>query len=138
MNIEPHIYNELCSYTLAHAAPSFIHQHVVDAIHAQTCTACDRPLKLAFALVGLYLHIEKEFTGKQVQLVHTKLARRKQSWPVFLLPQSRGAITIKDVIAAPAGAARDRMIHQWCLSVWEAFCDQRPAIIKLLTEHQIL
>jgi len=98
----------------------------------------DKPIKLTFALVGLYLHIEKQFTGKQVQLAHMKLARHKQTWPVFSLPQSRGLITVKDVMAAPAGPERDRAILQWCNSIWEAFCDNQPLIVKLLTEHQIL
>jgi hypothetical protein len=138
MNIEQHVYDELCYYTLAHGDPSFIHQHVVDAFGAQTYNESDKPIKLTFALVGLYLRIEKQFTGKQVQLAHMKLARHKQTWPVFSLPQSRGLITVKDVMAAPAGPERDRMILQWCISIWEAFCDNQPLIVKLLTEHQIL
>ena len=138
MNVEHHTYDELCYYTLALGDPSFIHQHVVDAFGAQTSTETDKPIKLTFALVGLYLHVEKQFTGKQVQLAHMKLARHKQTWPVFPLPQTRGEITVNEVVAAPAGPERDRMIHHWCVSVWEAFCDNRPLVIKLLTEHQIL
>jgi len=30
----------------------------------------DKPIKLAFALASLYLHVENEFTGRQVQLAH--------------------------------------------------------------------
>jgi Family of unknown function (DUF5946) len=138
MSAEHDTYDELCCYTLALGDPSFIHQHVVDAFGAQASTETDKPIKLTFALVGLYLHVEKQFTGRQVQLAHMKLARHKQTWPVCPLPQTRGKITVSEVMAAPAGPERDRMIHQWCVSVWEAFGDNRPLITKLLAEHQIL
>ena len=38
-------------------------QHVVDAYAAQTARASTKPITLAFALVGLYLHLEKNQTG---------------------------------------------------------------------------
>jgi hypothetical protein len=33
-----------------------------------------------FGLVGLYLPIEKQFSGSQVQRVHKELGRRKREW----------------------------------------------------------
>jgi hypothetical protein len=130
-------FHELCYYTLAHGDPSFIHQHVVDALAAQSADEHDKPIKLAFALVGLYLHIERQFSGRQVQRVHMQLARQKQAWPLFALPADRGSITVAHVMAAPAGPERDAMIHQWCSSVWEAFRESRQAVIDLLREHGI-
>jgi len=59
-------YNELCCHTLSHDSADFIHQHVVDAFAAQDATTDDKPTRLAFALVGLYLHVEKRSFG-QVQ-----------------------------------------------------------------------
>jgi len=47
-------YDELACYTLAHPDPGFIHQNIVDAFGAQTATEADKPIKIAFALVGLY------------------------------------------------------------------------------------
>jgi len=57
---------ELCYSTLAHRDPSFIHQHVVDAFAAQNADEQTKLIKLTFALVGLYLHVETQFSGKQV------------------------------------------------------------------------
>ena len=131
-------YNELCYYTLAHADPSFIHQHVVDAFAAQHADELTKPIKLTFALVGLYLHVERKFSGKQVQRVHMALAQRKQPWPSFALPYDRGALTAADVLAVPAGAERDKAIHAWCASVWQAFRDCREAVVTLLRERQIV
>src|SRR6266404_5784085 len=114
-------YHEVCYYTLAHRDPSFIHQHVVDAFAAQHADEQTKPIKLTFALVGLHLHVEKQFSGREVQRVHMGLARRKRAWPSFALPHERGSMTVADVLAAPAGPERDKAIHAWCASVWEAF-----------------
>jgi hypothetical protein len=114
-------YHELCGYSLTHTDPSFLHQHVVDAFAAQTATASTKPITLTFALVGLYLHTEKNQTGKQVQRVHMLMARRRKNWPRFDLPVARGDVTVSDVMRAPAGPARDAMIDRWCASVWAAY-----------------
>src|SRR5215469_7797986 len=87
-------YNELACYTLLHADPAFLHQHIVDAFGAQLADEHDKPIRPAFALLGLYLYIEKGFTGKQVQRAHTLLAQRRKRWPTLDLPVRRGDVTI--------------------------------------------
>jgi hypothetical protein len=87
MNTEQDIYTELCFYTLAHGDPAFIHQHVVDAFAAQTSEQNDKPIKLTFALVGLYLHVERQFTGRQVQLAHMKLGHENSRGRFFRCPK---------------------------------------------------
>lgn len=129
-------YNELCCYTLGHGDPEFIHQHVVDAYAAQDATLNDKPIRLAFALVGLFLHVEREFTGREVQLAHMKLARIKQKWPEFTIPANRGSIDAMTVLNAPI-EERDAMIHEWCRSVWVAFSDQRDIVKRLLTTNGV-
>ena len=138
MNTGQDAYNELSYYTLAHGDAAFIHQHIVDAFAAQTANENDKPLKLTFALVGLYLHVEKQFTGRQIQLVHMKLGQTKQQWPIFSLPGNRGTFTVADVLAAPAGTERDEMIHRWCVSVWEAYSGNREVISSLLSRNKII
>jgi hypothetical protein len=130
-------YNELCCYTLAHGDPSFIHQHVVDAFFAQRADAQSKPIGVTMALVGLYLHVEKQFSGRQVQRAHMQLARRKRPWPAFAVPDERGSMTAIDVMAAPAGPERDRAIHAWCVSVWKSFDGNRQTIADFLRQHGI-
>ena len=130
-------YDELCCYTLAHGHPDFIHQHVVDARAAQMADAAVKPIAITFALAGLYLHLEKGFTGRQVQLAHMKMARAKHQWPSFALPDDRGAITPADVMRAPEGAARDAAIDAWCASVWSAYSASRDTIDTLLRQHGV-
>jgi hypothetical protein len=128
-------YHELCAYTLAHGDPAFIHQHVVDAFAAQTADEHTKPITLTFALIGLYLHVERHFTGKRVQQAHQYLARERRSWPSFALPQERGSPTALEVLARPAGVARDEAIHEWCEAVWEAFRDVHRQVFELWSTY---
>lgn len=130
-------YDELCYYTLAHGKPEFIHQYIVDAFAAQTADEQTKPIKLTFALIGLYLHVEKQVSGREVQLVHMRLARKKRSWPSFALPHDRGAMTAADVLAAPPGPERDRAIDRWCASVWNAFRGNRETVAALLHDGTV-
>ena len=136
-NGERDAYDELCAYTLTHGDPTFIHQHVVDAFAAQNATDTSKPIGVTFALAGLFLRIEKGFTGRQVQRVHMELARQKRDWPRFTLPADRGAITALDVMKAPEGPERDGAIEDWCQSVWTACSATRDQIITFLNEHGI-
>src|SRR5215510_16109212 len=106
-------YYELSYYTLAHRDPSFIHQHIVDAFTAQTVNKNTKPIAIYFALIGLYLSVEKGYTGREVQLAHMELAKRKRDWPTFDLPERRGDIRIADVLRKPEGEERDAMIRAW-------------------------
>ncbi len=104
-------YNELAYYTLAHHDPAFIHQLVVDAYAAQHVDDTSKPIYLAFALAGLYLHNEKHYTGKEVQRAHMQLGREKKELPILKLPSEKGAITVLDVLQVAPGAERDEAIE---------------------------
>lgn len=99
-------------------------------------------MAIVFALMGLYLHLEKGFTGREVQLAHMKLAREKHQWPPIALPQAdsnglRGAMSAADVMRHPAGPERDAAIDDWCRAVWTAYAGAREAIVVLMKEHGI-
>lgn len=129
-------YDELCCDTFTRGDADFIHQCVVDAFAAQDAASDDKPIRLAFALVGLCLHLERGFTGREVQLAHMLLARRRQTWPTFRLPDDRGAIDATTVLAAEV-TQRDAMIETWCRSVWGAFAEQRETVEQLLAENGV-
>jgi hypothetical protein len=107
-------YDALYCYTMERDRRSFILQHVVDAYAAQTATGSAASIGMTFALVGLYLHVEKGFSGRQVQQVHIQLARDKRLWPTFPVPQDRGAMTAVDVLRAPAGQEKTRSGDDSC------------------------
>lgn len=130
---EQHSLDELTAWTLSLQDPAFIHQHVVDAWAAQHADEHSRPIAVAFALLGLYLHLEKGFTGRQVQRAHMQLAQPhgrgpgRKDWPRFPLPRSRGTITAADVMAAPPGQ-RVIAVDRWCRSVWEAWHESQEQV----------
>ena len=130
-NSEQGNYHELSYYTLSHTDPEFIHQHIVDAYAAQKADEGTKPIRAAFALIGLYLYLEKGYSGKQVQLVHTLLGNKKKAWPTFNLPTQRGAITVSEVLAAPPGKERDVAIRRWCASVWHAYSESHKKVEDL-------
>jgi hypothetical protein len=135
---EREAYDELCGYTLGRGDPEFIHQLVVDAYRAQHASEQTKPIGLAFALIGLYLAVEKDYTGRQVQRVHVRLSRRKQAWPRFVLPRDRGSMTAVHVVEAAPPTERERAIHAWCASVWHAYAGSRGEVVELLRQGGIL
>jgi hypothetical protein len=129
------LYNELAFYTLAHGDPAFIHQYLVDAYTAQQADETTKPIAVVFALIGLYLHVEKGYTGRQVQRAHMKLAKWPNTWAKPPLPPRNGEITIRDVLAIEPGSARDAMIDRWCEAVWQSWQQSRPQIVAIAQRY---
>jgi len=130
-------YDELAFYTLSKQDDFFIHQLVVDAYTAQNADENSKPIRVIFALAGLYLCVEKKFTGREVQLFHIKMAKNKKDWPEIILPEFRGEINIDQVLAVSPGPERDKIIHKWCASVWKAFGQNHRKIIHLVEQYSI-
>jgi len=132
---EERAFEQLTAWTLGLGDAEFIHQHVVDAWAAQHATEKSRPISIAFALIGLYLHLDKGMTGREVQQVHMRLAQPRgrgpgrKDWPGFPIPEERGKTTAIEVIAAPE-MERSAMIDRWCRSVWEAWKNSHVAIAE--------
>jgi hypothetical protein len=129
-------FNELSYYTLGHADPAyFIHQHIVDAYTAQSADENIKPISITFSLAGLYLYLEKNYSGRQVQQAHMKLSQGKKVWPEFQIPAHKGEITVSNVLTAAPGQARDLMIKQWCVSVWQAYRNCHTMVALLVKER---
>ncbi|HWC16243.1 MAG TPA: DUF5946 family protein [Terriglobales bacterium] len=124
---------ELTAWTLSLRDQAFIHQHVVDAWAAQHADERSKPIAVAFALIGLYLHLEKGFTGREVQRVHMLLGqphRRgpgRKHWPRFPLPTKLANLTAGDVLAAPEWE-RAAAIDRWCFSVWTVWSESQQQV----------
>lgn len=121
-------YNELASYTLSLGDPAFIHQYVVDARGASADLANAKPVRIFFALAGLYLLIERGYSGKKVQEAHMYMGRSKQAWPLFALPTTVPAMGPADVMRQPPGKQRDEAIKQWCAEVWETWSSEHARV----------
>jgi hypothetical protein len=138
VDAERDAYDELYVYTMGRGRERFVLQHVVDAFAAQTAEETTPPIGIIFALIGLYLHVERGFSGARVQQAHMALGRNKRQWPAIVLPKSRGALKPSDALAAPAGDERDLAIERWCQSVWAAYADSRATIVELVRFYQLV
>ncbi|MEZ6096327.1 MAG: DUF5946 family protein [Pirellulaceae bacterium] len=136
---EKQAFDQLCIYSIAHAQQDsrFIHQHVVDAFAIQTATQDEKPIKIVFGLAGLYLKQNHGFNGRQVQLMHMKMARHRKRWPTLLLPEFRGSIRVLDVMNAEPGIVREQKIDAWCESIWAACSGLDEEVKELLSEFGI-
>jgi len=129
------LYNELAIYTLELRDPEFIYQHVVDAYAVQHAGPESKAIGIVFGLIGLYLHVEKSFTGREVQRAHMKLARRRREWIAPQIPAQRSAeIGVAEVVASPPGPERNAMIRRWCEAVWQDWQHARPKIVEFARE----
>jgi len=124
--------NELSYYTLARADPTFIHQHLVDAYAAQHLRVSKSTIGAAFALTGLYLAVERGFTGRQVQRMHILMAKRSKHWPAFIPPADVGPLTVADVHKVEPGPRRDETLLAWCASVWEAWSPEHERVREMV------
>jgi hypothetical protein len=107
--------------TLVHEDPRFIHQHAVDAYAAQHAGGRSRPVTTAFALIGLCLAVEKGYTGRQVQLAHMQIGKKRQDWPRLEPPEHPGELTVIDVLQAGTDAEKEEMLMRWVASVWQSW-----------------
>jgi hypothetical protein len=124
--------NEMTYYTLAHGDPKFIHQHLVDAYAAQHVRQSNSTIGAAFALAGLYLAVERGFTGRQVQKMHMRMAARSKQWPRFVPPEDVGPLTVADVLAVDPGPGRDEKLMEWCASIWSAWSSAHGRVREMV------
>jgi hypothetical protein len=129
------LFDELSFYTLAQPRSEFIHQLAIDTYTAQHATADTKPIAVIFAVLGLYLHAERGFTGLEIQRVHMRLAPLRLPWPVLSLPSQHADLTVADVLAVQPGPDRNAVIRRWCVAEWQAWTDSRAAIAQLLKTH---
>jgi hypothetical protein len=112
------LYGQLSVFTLSLRDKDFIHQLIVDTYAAQHSGPKVKPIDTAFALIGIYLTFEKDYTGKQVQRTHMFLGKKRTAWPRFNLPQNKSTLTVLDVLQSQE-SQYEAMIRKWGKSVWK-------------------
>ena len=121
-------------YTLTLGDAEFIHQLVVDAYAASHIGPASKPIGVVFAVVGLCLVNEHGYTGRQVQLAHMRMARRKELWPAWAPPAARAALTVWDVVRTPP-ERRQIAIKQWSAAMWQTWQPRREEVEHVAREH---
>jgi hypothetical protein len=115
------LYHELSAYLIMNADVTFRTQYAVDAYGAQHSGRSVKNIRTAFSLIGLYLALEFDFSGRQVQKAHMELAQRNIQWPSFDLPSCTYSISVGDVLAAEEGKNRNEMLMKWAKNVWNTW-----------------
>lgn len=126
------LYDELSAFTLSLGDKDFIHQLAVDTYAAQHSGPDMKPVKTAFALIGLYLTFECGYTGKEVQRAHMVLGKMHHQWPSFNPPVKKSAITVLDVVQKVTKGNYEEPINTWGKSVWALWNTQHENIRKLV------
>ncbi len=125
------LYWQLSFYTLAKQDEDFIHQLLVDTYGAQHSGGITKRITTAFALAGLYLYLEKGYSGARVQEIHLLMAQNKTyEWPAFA-PAQNNTMTIADVVHA---TDKDEQLLKWARSVWRNYESAKPQIIQMIEE----
>lgn len=131
-------YDKLAIYSLSHPSPDFIHQHLADAYTLYTADENTKPISILFALAGIYLFTEKNYTGKKVQQVHLQMSARKQNWPLLSLPVKRSTITPEDLLRKKPGSERDQLLFDWCRDIWHYCSFLKDQLEQVLSRMEIL
>jgi hypothetical protein len=128
------LYLDLSVFTISLADTYFIHQIIVDAYGAQHSGPHVKPITTAFALIGLYLVFERGHTGKEAQLAHMELGKKRQEWPRFTPPTEQSLLTVRDVLLSPEEKRKD-MIMKWGKSVWDLWKPEHKRVGDLIEKY---
>ena len=128
------LFHELMVFTLTPQTYDFTHQILVDAYTAQHYRPDMKPVTITFALVGLYLVFERGYTGREAELAHMELGKKRRDWPRFSAPRAKAALTVQDVIRAGTENYRE-MIMKWGRSVWDVWSMEHGKVAGLVAGY---
>jgi hypothetical protein len=129
------LYWELSAFTLTIGEPDFIHQLAVDSYAAQHAAPDTKPIRTAFALMGLCLTFERGFTGREVQLAHMEMGKSRTEWPVLRPPPLTSMITLQDVLNDDLPSNYKDALRKWSMSVWGYWKPEHERIRRLLQDY---
>ena len=128
-------YYELTALTLSLRDAEFIHQVAVDAYAAQHFSDDMKPIRLAFALIGLYLACQKGYTGKEVQKAHMQLGKVRRDWPGFGKPLRVNALTVVEVMNGINKKNCREQVMNWANTVWKDWSPAHETVKKLVNDY---
>ena len=114
------------------------HQTCVDAYAAQHVGPRMRPMTVCFALNGLYLVLERGWSGIEARAAHGHLARivPREDWRFFEPPDEGGPLTVLDVALASDPETQAVGVEAWGRSVWATWRHVHDEV-RAMTERQL-
>lgn len=106
----------------------FIHQMAIDTYEAQHGGGDTKNIAVVFGLVGLYLSLEKNYSGRQVQKAHMILGEKNKEWPKLEPPTFNWEYTVKDVLDSSLEKGLKEEIRKWAEVTWRGWGEQQKTI----------
>ena len=113
-------------------------QTCVDAYAAQHVGPKMKPITICFALNGLFLVVERRWSGIATREAHAYLADTvpRRAWPRFTPPDDVGSLTVLDVALVSDPEDQAVAIEKWGTSVWEAWSHVHVEV-RRMTDRQL-
>ena len=113
------------------------HQTCVDAYALQHVSPVTKPIRICFALNGLYLVLSKGWTGIQARDAHRHLANTvpRDQWPRFEPPEAVGDVTVMEPAMAGTPAEQAEAVELWGRSVWDAWAHVHADVAEMTTRQ---
>lgn len=130
---------EIVAYEAANPAQLLRwHQLTVDAYGAQHTGPRTRTITTAFALNGLYLVLERGFSGTHAREAHGYLAETVPEWPRFAPPSGPPAyaVTVLDVALAGSPEEHRDLLMRWGGCAWDAWRHVHAEVAEM-TDRQL-
>jgi hypothetical protein len=131
------LFHTLSGIHFDEADPAFIHQVAVDCYGAQHAGGQAKPIAAVFSLVGLCLHLEHGFTGKQVQSAHTALARAGKNWPLLPVPAAPYPVKVDSVVGCTTPSERTVQLKIWAQATWDAWRSEQMWVRSIIRLHRL-
>jgi hypothetical protein len=119
------------------ADASFKHQIAIDCYGAQHIGGPSKPVTAVYALVGLCLHVERGFSGRQIQAAHMLLARTRSNWPTLSAPATHYRVTVDMVVAAGCASSRAQQLEAWAVCTWEAWRNEQQWVRNIIRDRRL-
>ena len=114
------------------------HQTCVDAYLLQHVDVSTKPITLCFALNGLYLVLERGWTGLAAREAHQRLAETvpRGDWPSHEQPRDVGTMTVLHPAMASTPTEQAEAVERWGAIVWQAWAHTHQ-VTRDMTDRQL-
>jgi hypothetical protein len=124
-----HLYTQVVGYEMEHLARlGRYHQLTVDAYGAQHPGTPSPPISTAFALIGLSLALEHDWSGTAVRAAQQFLAQRYSTWPTFRDRSNGPVLTVSGVVGVTTPDEHADRIQVWARTVWASWAPEHHRV----------
>ena len=110
-----------------------VHQLTVDTYAVQHAGGPHPDKSVGIHLAGLYLTLVQGVKPTSVPPLLQQMARRRETWPHFELPDGNTAVTtVFDIAMAGSSQEHIERVRAWSAAVWEAWAPHHVAVAELV------